>query len=69
MQLHNNSPEQRAVLTDMLNEVIQRLLALNFTDTKTDQEMIRHHAYLRGKYDLLVGQLQDNYEVAEPAQE
>ena len=68
MQLHNHSPEQQQVLDAQLNEVIHRLLTVSFENPANDQQMIRHHAYLRGKYDTLVAIRMDNYEAPEPIQ-
>jgi len=66
MQLHNHSPEQRDVLVAKLNEVIQRMLQVEFSTPANDQQMIRHHAHLRGQYDTLLALIQDNYEAPEP---
>ena len=66
MQLHNHNPQQVEVLTQILNTVIGKMLAVEFGDPAQDQRMIRHHAHLRGQYDTLLSLIQDNYEAPEP---
>lgn len=68
MLLHNHSPEQKAVLVEMLNATISNLLSVSFEVPANDHQLIRHHAYQKGRYDLLVSMLQDNYEAPEPLQ-
>jgi len=66
MQIHHHNPEQVAVLTNMINVVIQKMLAVEFSDPANDQRAIRHSAHLRGQYDTLLSLLQDDYPAPEP---
>lgn len=66
MQLHNHSQQQQQVLHQLLNDTIGKLLAVRFDDPAVDQRMLRYHAAMTGKYELLVQLLQDNYPAPEP---
>lgn len=57
---YNLSQEQQQCLLVDLQEVGQRILKLTFPDPSKDQEVIRHHAYLRGMFDYIKAQLEDN---------
>ena len=61
MHRYHHSQEQRDNLVLDLQVVGQRLLAIAFEDPKNDEQSIRHHAYLRGKFDILKDLLEDNY--------
>jgi len=58
---YNHSQEQQAHLIRDLQETGQRLLGFAFESPETDGQNIRHHAYLRGKFDQLKLMLDDNY--------
>lgn len=68
MQIHNHNPEQQQALSQLLNDVIQKLLGIRFGDPETDQRSMLHHAALTGKYELLLQLLQDDYPMPEPIQ-
>jgi hypothetical protein len=59
MAKYNLLPEQQQTLISDLQDVGQRILALTFSNPVTDQETIRHHAYLRGMFDYIKTQLED----------
>jgi hypothetical protein len=61
MQRYRLTEEQRSQLLEDIKEIGSRLLAINFDDPKADDAMIRHHAYLRGKWDMLQTVVQDNF--------
>jgi hypothetical protein len=66
MQIHNHSPQQQEILQSLLHDVIQKLLSIRFEDPAIDSRMIRYHAALTGKYELLVQLVHDNYPAPEP---
>lgn len=66
MRKYNHSPEQIDQLVAELQVLGQRLLAINFDSPDTDQQNIRHHAYLRGKFDATKDILEDDFEQPEP---
>lgn len=61
MKRYHHNPEQFDALQKDLTAIGQRLLAIGFENPADDQQMIRHHAYLRGKFDQLKDLLEDNY--------
>ena len=69
MQLHNHSPQQQEALLSLQHDVAQKLLAIRFEDPTIDERMIRYHAALSGKFELLTQLLQDNYPAPEPIEE
>ena len=66
MQIHFHSPQQQEVLKSLLSDVVQKLMAIRFEDPKVDEQMIRYHAALSGKYELLFQMLTDDYPAPEP---
>lgn len=68
MQRYRHSQEQRDNLLADIQIVAQRLMAVAFDSPASDEQNIRHHAYLRGKFDLLKDLLEDNYPEPEQVQ-
>lgn len=66
MQLHHHNSAQQEILQQLLNDVIGKLLAVRFATPDEDSRMIRYHAAMTGKYELLVQLLQDDYPAPEP---
>lgn len=64
MPKYNLTPEQQQLLIHNLSNTGQRILALTFADPTTDEQTIRHHAYLRGMFDFIKTMLEDK----DPAQ-
>jgi hypothetical protein len=69
MQIHNHNSEQQQALQQLLNDVIGKLLGVRFENPEHDDRMMRYHAALTGKYELLVQLLQDDYPAPEPIQQ
>ena len=67
MQLHKHSPDQQALLQELFSNVCQQLCAFVFSDPAKDEILIRAHAALMGKRELLLQLLQDDY--PDPAME
>ena len=57
---HLSSEQQTAFVTD-LEAVGRRLLAITFDAPDTDHQNIRHHAYLKGKFEQLTSILEDSF--------
>ena len=60
-QVHNHTPEQKQILAQMLTGVVSDLCNFVFNDPSKDQQMIRAHAALMGKKELLQQLLADHY--------
>ena len=60
-QLHKHSPEQQALLQQLLVQFAGELVAFNFSNPEHDAQMIRAHAYKRGQYDIVQQLLADSY--------
>jgi hypothetical protein len=61
MRKYNLSDEQQAHLVEELRQVGNRILTITFESPDTDAQTIRHHAYLRGKFDTLKDIIDDDY--------
>lgn len=59
MPRYNLAPEQQQQLIVDLQDAGQRILALTFPSKETDEQVIRHHAYLRGGFDFIKQMLED----------
>lgn len=66
---YNLTQEQKETLADDTRSTGLDILNINFTDPATDQQLIRHHAYLRGRFDTLKEILEDNFPDPEPEQQ
>jgi hypothetical protein len=66
MRRYNLNQEQQAQVIHDVQEVGKRLLGLAFEKPENDQANIRHHAYLRGKFDMLTDILNDIFPDPEP---
>lgn len=64
MARYNLTPEQQQTLIADLQEGGQKILALTFPDKATDEQVIRHHAYLRGGFDYIKQMLEDQTPVS-----
>lgn len=69
MHKYHHSNDTQVTLVAELQEVGRRILAINFQDSTKDQETIRHHAYLRGKFDAINDILTDDYPSLQPTTE
>lgn len=58
--------EQKNNLLAEIQEVGRRLLDINFDKPEQDNLNIRHHAYLRGKFDAMQAIFNDDYQDPEP---
>ena len=61
MKRYHHNPDQQRNLQSDCQEIIVRILQIDFDDPKVDDAMIRHHAHLRGKLVVLQGLLADDY--------
>lgn len=61
MHKFNHTPAQQDALVAELQAIGQRLLTLSFPDPKTDDQVIRHHAFLSGKFAAVKEMLEDDY--------
>jgi hypothetical protein len=66
MRRFNLSQEQQQQLLLDMQETGQRILAVVFDNPANDDITIRHHAYLRGKWDQLRTIYEDNYPDPQP---
>lgn len=58
---YNLTPVQQQTLAEDIREISIKLLNINFDTPENDQQLIRHHAYLRGSFDALRTVLEDEY--------
>lgn len=65
MRLFNNTPEQQNAIIGMMQDLGRQLIAITFSDPATDQQVIRHQVYLRGKFDMLKTIFEDEFEAPE----
>jgi len=65
MKLCNHTPEQQQILLGILQTIGKELIGVTFSDPKDDQQIIRHAAYMRGKFDMAKELLEDDFEVPE----
>lgn len=68
MKILNLVPSQLAHLQQRHNEVALQLLNIDFESPDTDQQMIRHHVYLKGKLAMLAELIEDEYDQPEVQQ-
>jgi len=61
MKLLNFTPMQEHLLSQAAKKVGEELLSFNFQDPAQDQQSIRRHAYLSGKWELLNELLADEF--------
>lgn len=61
MKRHHHSPEQERNLQIDCQKIAVKILELTFDDPKSDEAMIRHHAYLRGQLKVFRDLLADDY--------
>lgn len=69
MKLLYHTEAQTNALVGLVRDCAQRLIALNFNNPVDDNATIRHHAYLKGKLDLLQAMLVDDFDVEQPKPE
>lgn len=58
---YNLNENQKAAILEDLQEIGKRILGINFTAAADDAQNIRHHAYLKGKFDAYRDILEDNF--------
>lgn len=61
MRRHNHSLEQQQLLISLLQDIIGKLVQIDFDKSDEDQNRIRAHAYLKGQYTVLNQLLADEY--------
>lgn len=69
MKLFHHNHEQTQALLGLLRDVAQKLVGITFNNPAEDHAMIRYHASLKGKMELLQELLQDDFEVKQPTQQ
>lgn len=68
MKIFNFNEAQQTKLLEQVQAIGKQLLQITFQTPAQDHEMIRHHAYLRGQFDILTQLLDDDFAAPEPQQ-
>lgn len=61
MKQYNLTQQQTTVVAAQINDIGRQLILINFQDPALDQQTIRHHAYLSGKFAVLKALLEDDF--------
>lgn len=69
MHRYHHNPEQQQQLLSDIQELIGRLLSIDFAAPTDDELNIRHYAYLKGRLEATKDMYKDNFPEPEPQTE
>lgn len=61
MKRYYLTPEQQDQIGKDITDIGRQLLAIKFEEPSSDEKMIRHHAYLTGKFNFCQQLLEDEF--------